>query len=323
MTAYDLLKFDWDAKPSTSSHYGTHEYIWYNREAVDESEARQLVLHTIIRSGIAGYARGDFHADVMLMQYQVTRVEGVADPDTAVLSVASSDNPADHETLDMLFGGSWRKFIATIESSARSEYVDNPPTQVMSVVGDTEGVGASDDKEASVSTSQDDSVADGAGMARSGQQLTDMIVAAAAAAEASESTLSPEVENDLDLLFGSASAEDHNDGDEEDKFDPEDLDGLLDPEDEYDEPRGYDNDFDDEFLDSGIDDDEDDDDETTDDDDDDDDDDDETDDDGDTDTPSASPVSAQPDAVLASLRETYGDAFVEDLIARAVKESAE
>lgn len=306
MTAYDLLKFDWDAKPSTSSHYGTHEYIWYNRESVDESEARQLVLHTIIRSGIAGYARGDFHADVMLMQYQVTRVEGVADPDTAVLSVASSDNPVDHETLDMLFGDSWRKFIATIESSARSEYVDNPPTQVMSVVGDTEGVGASDDKEASVPASQDDSVADGAGMARSGQQLTDMIVAAAAAAEAAEGTLSPDMEHELDLLYGPKSAEDR-DGDEDD-FDPEDLDGLLDPEDEYDEPRGYDNDFDDEFLDSGIDDD---------------DDDDETDDDGDTDTPSASPVSAQPDAVLASLRETYGDAFVEDLIARAVKESAE
>ena len=315
MTAYDLLKFDWDAKPSTSSHYGTHEYIWYNREAVDESEARQLVLHTIIRSGIAGYARGDFHADVMLMQYQVTRVEGVADPDTAVLSVASSDNPSDHETLDMLFGDSWRKFIATIESSARSEYVNNPPTQVMSVVGDTEGGEASDDKEASVSASQDDSVADGAGMARSGQQLTDMIVAAAAAAEASEGTLGPEMEHELDLLYGSDSAEDR-DGDEDD-FDPEDLAGLLDPEDEYDEPRGYDNDFDDEFLDSGIDDDDDDDDDTT---------DDNADDntaDGDTDTSSASPVSAQPDAVLASLRETYGDAFVEDLIVRAVKESSE
>lgn len=306
MTAYDLLKFDWDAKPSTSSHYGTHEYIWYNREAVDESEARQLVLYTIIRSGIAGYARGDFHADVMLMQYQVTRVEGVADPDTAVLSVASSDNPADHETLDMLFGDSWRKFIATIESSARSEYVNNPPTQLLEVVGDTEGVGASDDKEASVPTSQDDSVADGAGMALSGQQLTDMIVAAASAAEASEGTLGPDMEHELDLLYGPKSAEDR-DGDEDD-FDPEDLDGLLDPEDEYDEPRGYDNDFDDEFLDSGIDDD---------------DDDDETDDDGDTNTPSASPVSAQPDEVLASLRETYGDAFVEDLIARAVKESSE
>ena len=306
MTAYDLLKFDWDAKPSTSSHYGTHEYIWYNREAVDESEARQLVLYTIIRSGIAGYARGDFHADVMLMQYQVTRVEGVADPDTAVLSVASSDNPADHETLDMLFGDSWRKFIATIESSARSEYVNNPPTQLLEVVGDTEGVGASDDKEASVPTSQDDSVADGAGMALSGQQLTDMIVAAASAAEASEGTLGPDMEHELDLLYGPKSAEDR-DGDEDD-FDPEDLDGLLDPEDEYDEPRGYDNDFDDEFLDSGIDAD---------------DDDDETDDDGDTNTPSASPVSAQPDEVLASLRETYGDAFVEDLIARAVKESSE
>ena len=311
MTAYDLLKFDWDAKPSTSSHYGTHEYIWYNRESVDESEARQLVLHTIIRSGIAGYARGDFHADVMLMQYQVTRVEGVADPDTAVLSVASSDNPVDHETLDMLFGDSWRKFIATIESSARSEYVDNPPTQVMSVVGDTEVDEACADKEALVPASQDDSVADGAGMALSGQQLTDMIVAAASAAEASEGTLGPDMEHELDLLYGPKSAEDRDgDEDDEDEFDPEDLDGLLDPEDEYDEPRGYDNDFDDEFLDprSNDDDDDDDDDDTA---------------DGDTDTPAATPGSAQPDAVLASLRETYGDAFVEDLIARAVKESAE
>ena len=225
MTAYDLLKFDWDAKPSTSSHYGTHEYIWYNREAVDESKARQLVLHTIIRSGIAGYARGDFHADVMLMQYQVTRVEGVADPDTAVLSVASSDNPADHETLDMLFGGSWRKFIATIESSARSEYVNNPPTQLLEVVGDTEGVEASDDKEASVPTSQDDSVADGAGMALSGQQLTDMIVAAASAAEAAEGTLGPEVEHDLDLLFGSGSAEDRGEDEDDEDEDEDDDDG--------------------------------------------------------------------------------------------------
>lgn len=200
MAIYDLLTFDWDEQPSTSNHFGTHEYVWYNRAEDDRGDNTQLVLHTAIRSGIAGYAHGDFHADVMLMQYQVERVGGVLDPESAVLSVASSDNPEDEETLDMLFGDSWRKFIANIEAAAHGSYAENPPTELMSVVSiDDEDEPEHEDAEP-VRESTDDSIAAGSGIASSGQQLTEMINAAAAAS--SEGTLDPDTEQELDLLYG-------------------------------------------------------------------------------------------------------------------------
>lgn len=201
MAIYDLLKFDWDEQPSTSNHFGTHEYVWYNRAEDDRGDNTQLVLHTAIRSGIAGYAHGDFHADVMLMQYQIERVDGVLDPESAVLSVASSDNPEDEETLDMLFGDSWRKFIANIESAAHGSYVENPPTELMGVVK----LDDEDEPEDEDAESTDDSISAGEGIASSGQQLTDLInaaAAAAAAAAASEGTLDPDTEKELDLLYG-------------------------------------------------------------------------------------------------------------------------
>lgn len=205
MAIYDLLKFDWDEQPSTSNHYGTHEYVWYNRAEDDRGDNTQLVLHTAIRSGIAGYARGDFHADVMLMQYQVERVDGVLDPESAILSVASSDNPEDEETLDMLFGESWRKFIANIESAAHGSYAENPPTELMGVVKFDDEDEPEDEDAAPVHESTDDSIAAGKGIASSGQQLTDLINAAAAAA--SEGTLDPDTEQELDLLYGMSGEE--------------------------------------------------------------------------------------------------------------------
>lgn len=201
MAIYDLLKFDWDEQPSTSNHFGTHEYVWYNRAEDDRGDNTQLVLHTAIRSGIAGYARGDFHADVMLMQYQIERVGGVLDPESAVLSVASSDNPEDEETLDMLFGDSWRKFIANIEAAAHGSYAENPPTELMSVVAIADEDEPADESTAPVHESTDDSIAAGSGIASSGQQLTEMINAAAAAAS-SEGELDPDTEQELDLLYG-------------------------------------------------------------------------------------------------------------------------
>lgn len=206
MAIYDLLKFDWDEQPSTSNHYGTHEYVWYNRAEDDRDNNTQLVLHTAIRSGIAGYARGDFHADVMLMQYQVERVDGVIDPESAILSVASSDNPEDEETLDMLFGDSWRKFIANIESAAHGSYVENPPTELMGVVKLDDEDEPEDEDAAPVHESTDDSIAAGKGIASSGQQLTDLINAAAAAAS-SEGGLDPDTEQELDLLYGMSDEE--------------------------------------------------------------------------------------------------------------------
>lgn len=206
MAIYDLLKFDWDEQPSTSNHYGTHEYVWYNHAEDDRDDNTQLVLHTAIRSGIAGYARGDFHADVMLMQYQVERVDGVIDPESAILSVASSDNPEDEETLDMLFGDSWRKFIANIESAAHGSYVENPPTELMGVVKFDDEDEPEDEDAAPVHESTDDSIAAGKGIASSGQQLTDLINAAAAAA-ASEGELDPDTEQELDLLYGMSGEE--------------------------------------------------------------------------------------------------------------------
>lgn len=207
MAIYDLLKFDWDEQPSTSNHYGTHEYVWYNRAEDDRNDNTQLVLHTAIRSGIAGYARGDFHADVMLMQYQVERVDGVIDPESAILSVASSDNPEDEETLDMLFGESWRKFISNIETAAHGSYAENPPTELMGVVKlDDDEDEPEDEATAPAHESTDDSIAAGKGIASSGQQLTDLINAAAAAA-ASEGALDPDTEQELDLLYGMSGEE--------------------------------------------------------------------------------------------------------------------
>lgn len=209
MAIYDLLKFDWDEQPSTSNHYGTHEYVWYNRAEDDRDDNTQLVLHTAIRSGIAGYARGDFHADVMLMQYQVERVDGVIDPESAILSVASSDNPEDEETLDMLFGESWRKFISNIETAAHGSYAENPPTELMGVVKlDDDEDEPEDEATAPVHEATDDSIAAGKGIASSGQQLTDLInAAAAAAAAASEGELDPDTEQELDLLYGMSDEE--------------------------------------------------------------------------------------------------------------------
>lgn len=205
MAIYDLLKFDWDEQPSTSNHFGTHEYVWYNRAEDDRGDNTQLVLHTAIRSGIAGYAHGDFHADVMLMQYQIERVGGVIDPESAVLSVASSDNPEDEETLDMLFGDSWRRFIANIESAAHGSYAENPPTELMGVVK----LDDEDEPEDEDAESTDDSISAGEGIASSGQQLTDLInaAAAAAAAAASEGELDPDTEQELDLLYGMSDEE--------------------------------------------------------------------------------------------------------------------
>ena len=236
MAQYNLLDFDWDSQPSTSNRFGTHEYIWYNRTDVDGEDDSVTTIHTIIRAGIPGYSAADFDADLMLMQYQSSRAAGVVDPESINLSVASSDNPDDEETLDMLFGDTWRSFLDTIEDTARSGFADNPPTQVMTAVVDDKDEPA---------TAEDDSVSDGAGVALTGTQLTDMIVEAARA-RALDDEFDPETEKELDLLYGMS------DDTEEDT-----AEGTADytadyVDDDEDEPRGYDNDFDDEFLDSGI-----------------------------------------------------------------------
>ena len=192
MAQYNLLNFDWDSQPSTSNRFGTHEYIWYNRTDIDGEDDSVTTIHTIIRAGIPGYSAADFDADLMLMQYQSSRAAGVVDPESINLSVASSDNPDDEETLDMLFGDTWRSFLDTIEDTARSGFADNPPTQVMTAV---------DDDKDEPATAEDDSVSDGAGVALTGTQLTDMIVEAARA-RALDDEFDPETEKELDLLYG-------------------------------------------------------------------------------------------------------------------------
>ena len=287
MAQYNLLNFDWDSQPSTSNRFGTHEYIWYNRTDVDGEDDSVTTIHTIIRAGIPGYSAADFDADLMLMQYQSSRAAGVVDPESINLSVASSDNPDDEETLDMLFGDTWRSFLDTIEDTARSGFADNPPTQVMTAVVDDKDEPA---------TAEDDSVSDGAGVALTGTQLTDMIVEAARA-RALDDEFDPETEKELDLLYGMS------DDTEEDT-----AEGTADytadyVDDDEDEPRGYDNDFDDEFLDSGIEDDDE--------------------DDEDEDSDEGSEVNgytrdvADVDDVLETLRRQYGNEFVEQMIYRA------
>ena len=287
MAQYNLLNFDWDSQPSTSNRFGTHEYIWYNRTDVDGEDDSVTTIHTIIRAGIPGYSAADFDADLMLMQYQSSRAAGVVDPESINLSVASSDNPDDEETLDMLFGDTWRSFLDTIEDTARSGFADNPPTQVMTAVVDDKDEPA---------TAEDDSVSDGAGVALTGTQLTDMIVEAARA-RALDDEFDPETEKELDLLYGMS------DDTEEDT-----AEGTADytadyVDDDEDEPRGYDNDFDDEFLDSGIEDDDE--------------------DDEDEDSDEGSEVNgytrdvADVDDVLETLRRQYGNEFVEQMISRA------
>lgn len=318
MAQYNLLNFDWDDQPSTSNRFGNHEYIWYNRTDVDGEDDSVTTIHTIIRAGIPGYSAADFDADLMLMQYQSSRAAGVVDPESINLSVASSDNPDDEETLDMLFGDTWRSFLDTIEDTARSGFADNPPTQVMTAV---------DDDKDEPATAEDDSVSDGAGVALTGTQLTDMIVEAAHA-RALDDEFDPETERELDLLYGMSddteedtadyTAEDTADYTADDTADDtaediadytaDDISGDVDfgidddeDDDEDDEPRGYDNDFDDEFLDSGIDDDED----TT------------------EDSAEGSEVNgstrddADVDDVLETLRRQYGSEFVEQMISRA------
>ena len=341
MAQYNLLNFDWDSQPSTSNRFGTHEYIWYNRTDVDGEDDSVTTIHTIIRAGIPRYSAADFDADLMLMQYQSSRAAGVVDPESINLSVASSDNPDDEETLDMLFGDTWRSFLDTIEDTARSGFADNPPTQVMTAVVDDKDEPA---------TAEDDSVSDGAGVALTGTQLTDMIVDAARA-RALDDEFDPETERELDLLYGMSddteedtadyttddtadytaediadyttddtadyTAEDIADYTTDDisgdvdfgiEDDEDDISGDVefgiedDEDDEDDEPRGYDNDFDDEFLDSGIEDDEDDEDE---------------------DSDEGSEVNgytrdvADVDDVLETLRRQYGNEFVEQMIYRA------
>ena len=284
MAQYNLLDFDWDSQPSTSNRFGTHEYIWYNRTDVDGEDDSVTTIHTIIRAGIPGYSAADFDADLMLMQYQSSRAAGVVDPESINLSVASSDNPDDEETLDMLFGDTWRSFLDTIEDTARSGFADNPPTQVMTAVVDDKDEPA---------TAEDDSVSDGAGVALTGTQLTDMIVEAARA-RALDDEFDPETEKELDLLYGMS------DDTEEDT-----AEGTADytadyVDDDEDEPRGYDNDFDDEFLDSGIEDE-----------------DEEDEDDEDSEVNGYTRNVADVDDVLETLRRQYGNEFVEQMISRA------
>ena len=284
MAQYNLLNFDWDSQPSTSNRFGTHEYIWYNRTDVDGEDDSVTTIHTIIRAGIPGYSAADFDADLMLMQYQSSRAAGVVDPESINLSVASSDNPDDEETLDMLFGDTWRSFLDTIEDTARSGFADNPPTQVMTAV---------DDDKDEPTTAEDDSVSDGAGVALTGTQLTDMIVEAARA-RALDDEFDPETEKELDLLYGMS------DDTEEDT-----AEGTADytadyVDDDEDEPRGYDNDFDDEFLDSGIEDE-----------------DEEDEDDEDSEVNGYTRNVADVDDVLETLRRQYGNEFVEQMIYRA------
>lgn len=309
MAQYNLLNFDWDSQPSTSNRFGTHEYIWYNRTDVDGEDDSVTTIHTIIRAGIPGYSAADFDADLMLMQYQSSRAAGVVDPESINLSVASSDNPDDEETLDMLFGDTWRSFLDTIEDTARSGFADNPPTQVMTAVVDDKDEPA---------TAEDDSVSDGAGVALTGTQLTDMIVEAARArARYIDDEFDPETEKELDLLYGMGddNTDDTADDTAEDIADytaddiSGDVDfGIDDEDDEDDEPRGYDNDFDDEFLDSGIEDE---------------DEEDEDDEDTTEDSDEGSEVNgytrdvADVDDVLETLRRQYGNEFVEQMISRA------
>ena len=287
MAQYNLLNFDWDDQPSTSNRFGNHEYIWYNRTDVDGEDDSVTTIHTIIRAGIPGYSAADFDADLMLMQYQSSRAAGVVDPESINLSVACSDNPDDEETLDMLFGDTWRAFLSTIEDTARSGFADNPPTQVMDAVVDEKDEPA---------TTEDDSVADGVGVAASGQQLTDMINHAAGV-DSQDDTFDPDTERELDLLYGM--------GDDEDTAD-EDIANYVDDheDDDEDEPRGYDNDFDDEYLGDVVEDDEEDDNECE----------------GDVDTREVNGSTrdaADVDGVLETLRRQYGNEFVEQMISRA------
>ena len=287
MAQYNLLNFDWDDQPSTSNRFGNHEYIWYNRTDVDGEDDSVTTIHTIIRAGIPGYSAADFDADLMLMQYQSSRASGVVDPESINLSVACSDNPDDEETLDMLFGDTWHAFLSTIEDTARSGFADNPPTQVMDAVVDEK-----DDP----ATTEDDSVADGVGVAASGQQLTDMINHAAGV-DSQDDTFDPDTERELDLLYGM--------GDDEDTAD-EDIANYVDDheDDDEDEPRGYDNDFDDEYLGDVVEDDEEDDNECE----------------GDVDTREVNGSTrdaADVDGVLETLRRQYGNEFVEQMISRA------
>ena len=292
MAQYNLLNFDWDDQPSTSNRFGNHEYIWYNRTDVDGEDDSVTTIHTIIRAGIPGYSAADFDADLMLMQYQSSRASGVVDPESINLSVACSDNPDDEETLDMLFGDTWRAFLSTIEDTARSGFADNPPTQVMDAVVDEK-----DDP----ATTEDDSVADGVGVAASGQQLTDMINHAAGV-DSQDDTFDPDTERELDLLYGMGDDEDTA---EEDTA-AEDIANYVDDheDDDEDEPRGYDNDFDDEYLGDVVEDDEEDDNECE----------------GDVDTREVNGSTrdaADVDGVLETLRRQYGNEFVEQMISRA------
>ena len=303
MAQYNLLNFDWDDQPSTSNRFGNHEYIWYNRTDVDGEDDSVTTIHTIIRAGIPGYSAADFDADLMLMQYQSSRAAGVVDPESINLSVACSDNPDDEETLDMLFGDTWRAFLSTIEDTARSGFADNPPTQVMDAVVDEKDEPA---------TTEDDSVADGVGVAASGQQLTDMINHAAGV-DSQDDTFDPDTERELDLLYGMGDDEDTADeytaaediADEDTTA--EDIANYVDDhedDDDEDEPRGYDNDFDDEYLGDVVEDDEEDDNECE----------------GDVDTREVNGYTrddADVDGVLETLRRQYGNDFVEQMISRA------
>lgn len=298
MAQYNLLNFDWDDQPSTSNRFGNHEYIWYNRTDVDGEDGSVTTIHTIIRAGIPGYSAADFDADLMLMQYQSSRAAGVVDPESINLSVACSDNPDDEETLDMLFGDTWRAFLSTIEDTARSGFADNPPTQVMDAVVDEKDEPA---------TTEDDSVADGVGVAASGQQLTDMINHAAGV-DSQDDTFDPETERELDLLYGMGDDEDTADEDTaaEDiaNYVDDHEDDDVDDDDDEDEPRGYDNDFDDEYLGDVVEDDED--------------DDNECEDGVDTrEVNGSTRDAADVDGVLETLRRQYGNEFVEQMISRA------
>lgn len=300
MAQYNLLNFDWDDQPSTSNRFGNHEYIWYNRTDVDGEDGSVTTIHTIIRAGIPGYSAADFDADLMLMQYQSSRAAGVVDPESINLSVASSDNPDDEETLDMLFGDTWRSFLSTIEDTARSGFADNPPTQVMDAVVDEKDEPA---------TTEDDSVSDGAGVAASGQQLTDMINHAAGV-DSQDDTFDPETEKELDLLYGMGDDTDEDTTAAADEDTAEDTsedistEYIADYVDDEDEPRGYDNDFDDEYLGDVVEDDEEDDNECE----------------GDVDTREVNGSTrdaADVDGVLETLRRQYGNEFVEQMISRA------
>lgn len=319
MAQYNLLDFDWDSQPSTSNRYGTHEYIWYNRTDIDGEDDSVTTIHTIIRAGIPGYSAADFDADLMLMQYQSSRASGVVDPESINLSVASSDNPEDEETLDMLFGDTWRTFLDTIEETARSGFADNPPTQVMEAVVEDK------DEQA---TTEDDSVVDGSGFATSGKQITDMINQAAGVG--SDDTFDPETEKELDLLYGmgddtdedttedtdednaeDTETDDYAAEDTDDEYGSADRDDLAadvdfvdgDEDDEDDEPRGYDNDFDDEYLGSFGEDEEE--------------EEDEEDNDDNSEVNGYTRDVADVDDVLETLRRQYGSEFVEQMISRA------